>query len=177
MSRLTVAEKEHWKQRIEARIARAIEKVKAGQPEKFQNIQRILKLEAHRKLGTADEYQRILKLDEAIGKLQEERSEIELRMHQLVVGNESLMNRWDREQSFRSKLSATERIVEVELYTKLPEGQQILKLKEEKESLLDTIWLATSPVQIRGLWTELASLLGDENTELQRQVLSKVEAL
>ena len=51
-------------------------------------------------------------------------------------------------------------------------GRQVLRLRAEKENLLDVIWLATSPVQVRQLWTKVAELLGEEPTHLEREALS-----
>jgi hypothetical protein len=35
-------------------------------------------------------------------------------------------------------------------------GRDILELEREKDELLDTIWLATSNVQLKSLWTRFA---------------------
>ena len=51
-------------------------------------------------------------------------------------------------------------------------GRQVLKLRAEKENLLDVIWLATSSRQVRQLWTKVAELLGEEPTHLEREALS-----
>ena len=51
-------------------------------------------------------------------------------------------------------------------------GRQILRLREEKENLLDTIWLATSPSQLKTLWTKVAELLGTAATQLERDALA-----
>jgi len=55
-------------------------------------------------------------------------------------------------------------------------GQRILKLREEKDNLLDTVWLATSPKQIKELWSKVADLLDDDQTQLQRDALAIVPA-
>ena len=34
------------------------------------------------------------------------------------------------------------------------------------------IWLATSPVQVRQLWTRVGELIGDEPTQLEREALA-----
>ena len=51
-------------------------------------------------------------------------------------------------------------------------GREILKLSAERESLLDAIWLATSPRQVKDLWSKVAALLGDEPTQLERDALA-----
>ena len=53
-----------------------------------------------------------------------------------------------------------------------PVGREIARLEAEKENLLDTVWLAGSPAQIKQLWTKVAELLGDEPTALEREALA-----
>ena len=53
-----------------------------------------------------------------------------------------------------------------------PIGREIARLGAEKENLLDTVWLAASPAQIKQLWSKVAELLGDEPTTLEREALS-----
>ena len=53
-----------------------------------------------------------------------------------------------------------------------PVGRRVLHLEAEKERLLDTIWLACSPGQIRSLWAQLSELLGDAPTDLERAALA-----
>ncbi len=50
-------------------------------------------------------------------------------------------------------------------------GRQVAGLEAEKDNLLDMIWLATSPAQIRTLWAKDGALLGDEPTGLEREAL------
>lgn len=57
-------------------------------------------------------------------------------------------------------------------------GRRIVALREEKENLLDTVWLATSPKQIKELWDHVSDLLDSKTTRLQQdaQSLDPVEA-
>ena len=61
---------------------------------------------------------------------------------------------------------------EDELLADTSRGQEILRLRKEKEHLLDTVWLATSPKQIKDLWQKVDDLLDDEQTALQRDALA-----
>ena len=67
-------------------------------------------------------------------------------------------------------------VYEDELLVENETGQRILKLREEKDNLLDTVWLATSPKQIKELWSKVAELLGDDQTQLQRDALVIIPA-
>jgi hypothetical protein len=61
---------------------------------------------------------------------------------------------------------------EDELLAESELGQEVLRLRQEKESLLDTVWLACSAKQIKELWSKVAELLDDEQTQLQRDALA-----
>ncbi len=51
-------------------------------------------------------------------------------------------------------------------------GRQVLALREEKDNLLDTVWLATSSSQIKELWEQVNSLLELKPTALEEKALS-----
>jgi hypothetical protein len=51
-------------------------------------------------------------------------------------------------------------------------GRQMIRLRAERENLLDVIWLATSPTQVRQLWRKVTELLGEVPTRLERDALS-----
>jgi hypothetical protein len=65
-----------------------------------------------------------------------------------------------------------QKVFEEELLAAHDVGREIVKLRQEKEDLLDTIWLATSPSQLKTLWTKVVELLHDESTQLQRDALA-----
>ena len=53
-----------------------------------------------------------------------------------------------------------------------PIGRDLARLEAERDALLDTVWLACSPAQIKQLWTKVGALLGDEPTPLEREALA-----
>ena len=59
-----------------------------------------------------------------------------------------------------------------ELLADDPVGREIARLGVEKDGLLDAIWLAVSPSQVRTLWSKVGALLGDEPTQLEREALA-----
>jgi hypothetical protein len=69
-------------------------------------------------------------------------------------------------------VSQRQAVHEDELLAEQEIGRQVLRLRAEKDRLLDVIWLATSPVQIRQLWSRVGGLLGDEPTQLEREALA-----
>lgn len=51
-------------------------------------------------------------------------------------------------------------------------GRKMLALREEKENLLDTVWLATSGKQVKELWEKVEALLGNTQTKLQKEAMA-----
>ncbi len=47
----------------------------------------------------------------------------------------------------------------------------MVALRVEKENLLDTVWLATSPSQIKELWEQVNALLELKPTALEEKAL------
>jgi hypothetical protein len=132
-------------------------------------------LAAHKALGTADLHARIEAIKQESDALDKEQEELEVVMYCRVLGKDIAQERCPR--SLYGELNAAmrkqQRRMEEELLAETPLGQQILKLRAEKEALLDTVWLATSSSQIRDLWSRVSVVLGEEETPLQRQILSQ----
>ena len=61
---------------------------------------------------------------------------------------------------------------EEELLAEHQLDQQVLRLRAEKENVLDVVWLATSSSQVRELWTKVGRPLGDEPSELECEALA-----
>ena len=61
--------------------------------------------------------------------------------------------------------------MESEILAESELGRQVLSLREEKENLLDTVWLATSSSQIKELWSQVNTLLEIKPTVLEEKAL------
>lgn len=72
----------------------------------------------------------------------------------------------------RAAVTGRSTVHERELLDRHPLGRQVLHLEQEKEELLDTVWLATSPSQIKQLWAKFAEVLQWDPPELQKQALA-----
>ena len=81
-----------------------------------------------------------------------------------------IFDRHDREVD--NAVARRQAVHEEELLAETEPGLRILKLRQEKENLLDTVWLATSSKQIKELWSKVAEILGDEQTPLQQDALA-----
>ena len=148
MSGLTVTEKEHWKNRIARRIEKRIEAITAGDPNFFERVERDARQRALELLGLA-EYQAELDQLEQQKETLEKR---EKRLHKTMLARIRGVEPDDLEDyySYRhdsevgNAVKRRQAVHEDELLAESELGQQVLKLRQEKENLLDTVWLAAS---------------------------------
>jgi hypothetical protein len=176
MAGLTVTEKEHWKERISRRIDKRIEALAAEQPNLVERVQRESRDKALHSLGLAELQAEHDRLEEEEKKIDQRKDAIQREMLAKVrgvpvadLGNQYIYN---ASQEVTAAIQRREKVHQDELYAQDPLGQKILELRREKEELLDTVWLASSPKQIKDLWTKVAELLGDEQTRLQKDALA-----
>ncbi len=180
MSGLTVTEKEHWKGRIARRIDKRIEAITAGDPNFFERIERDARQRALESLSLAESQ---AELDE-IQRQKETLEKREKRLHKTMLAKIRGVEPDDLDDyySYRhdsevdNAIKRRKAVHEDELLAESELGQQVLKLRQEKDELQDVVWLATSPRQVKALWEKVAELLGDEQTQLQRDALA-IEAV
>ena len=182
MPGLTVTEKSHWRDRIAARIAKAVERIKARHPALFDRIAREAHAQALTTLGLADAHAELeaIKAEEAVlarRKKQAQRAMIAtLRSVPIDEVGDCFSVRYGSElglpHEVAEAITRRQSAHQEQMLADDPIGREIAKLEGEKDSLLDTIWLATSPTQIRQLWTKVGELLGDEPTTLEREALA-----
>ena len=175
MPNLTVTEKEHWKECIARRIDKRIEFLTASEPAFLERIREQARQRALQSLGLAA-------IQVEADALAEQKQELERRERQAQCALLATVRRVPIEAvedyypcsqgEVTSAVQRRQTIHEDELLAEDPLGQQILHLRQEKENLLDTIWLASSPQQIKELWKKVVDLLGDEQTALQREALA-----
>jgi hypothetical protein len=176
MANLTVAEKTHWRDRIQARIDRKIEQVTAGEPGLIERIRHAARARALESLGLAGFQE---ELDRIAGQRAElDRRDTQVRREMLArvrgVSADDLdcYSRVHDHPEIRAAIEKRRAMHEEELLAGHELGRQVLRLRAEKEDLLDVVWLATSPAQVRQLWTKVTELLGDEPTDLERAALA-----
>jgi hypothetical protein len=176
MPSLTVTEKEHWKERIGKRIAKKIETLTAADPCLLSRVQEQARLRAMQSLGLADmqaELDAIAKQKQVL----EEREQLTYRRMLAHVRREPLEEVSETyygglSNDVTSAVQKRQAVHEDELLAESDVGRDILRLRQEKENLLDTVWLATSPTQVRELWQKVCELLGEEQTLLQKEALA-----
>ncbi len=173
---LTVAEKEHWKERIAKRINHRVETLVAKQdPTLLQRVEQEARDKAYASLGIdaqRNELEELQKQKENI-----EKRERRLRAEQRAVLRGTTVEEELEQSYYRSDgvvetaVSARARALETEILAQSGLGKQVLALREEKDNLLDTVWLATSSSQIKELWEQVNTLLGVTPTALEERAL------
>ena len=182
MPGLTVSEKNHWRERIAARIAKAVERVKGRHPALFDRISREAHAQALTSLGLADSYADLeaIKAEEvglARRKKQAQKAMLAtLRSLPIDELTDGFGVRYGSELGLPNEVAEAitrrQAAHQEQLLADDPIGREIAKLEAERDSLLDTIWLACSPTQIRQLWARVGELLGDVPTTLEREALA-----
>lgn len=75
------------------------------------------------------------------------------------------------EQEVKGAIGRRQQVHEDELLAENDLGRRILELRRQQEDLIDVVWLATSPSQLKTLWSKVGELLGDQPTRLERDAL------
>ncbi len=175
MPTLTVTEKEHWKDRITRRLNKKIDTLHAADPNLKERIDREARQQALVSLGLADLQAETDRIKYQTAEFEKRLRHIEREMLAKIRGvpADTLSEYgYSRETEVENAIKRRQAVHEDELLAASDIGQQILTLKAEREELLDTVWLATSPAQIRQLWTKVSELLGENQTQLQRDALA-----
>ncbi len=176
MSGLTVTEKEHWKTRIARRIEKRIEAITASDPNFFERIERDVRQRALESLGLAEYQTELDQLEQQKAVLEKREKQLNKAMLAKIRGVEP--DDLDDYHSYRhhnevdNAVTRRKAVHEDELLAESELGQQVLRLRGEKDELLDVVWLATSGTEIRQLWQKVVELLGDEQTQLQKDALA-----
>jgi len=176
MPSLTVTEKEHWKDRIARKIDQKVEVIAAADPNLLDRVAEQGRLRALQSLGLAP-------MQAELDTVATQKKELEKRERQTHRAMLAVVRRMPVEEVTDSfygcqppevtkALQKRQAVHEAELMAEDALGQQVLGLRLEKENLLDTVWLATSPVQLKQLWQKVMELLGEEQTDLQKKALA-----
>jgi hypothetical protein len=178
MAGLTVAEKQHWKEAIERRIDRRIEAIAADSPGLIERVRREAKQRAMQSLGLAGPQAELDAIAEQRRSLdaQERRTQREMvaRIRGVAAAEvpECACYGYHFTHALEEAVRKRQEAHEQELLGADPVGRGVLRLRAERERLLDVVWLSVSPREIRALWSRVGALLGDEPTDLEREALA-----
>ena len=155
MANLTVAEKTHWKERIEAKISRHIEGILAADPGLMDRVKREARTRAFASLGLAEFQSELEQIASQKGALDRRQRRARRAMLARVRGVEieTVEERYFGSLDPEVNTAITKRtaVHEDELLAEPELGRQVLRLRAEKDRLLDTVGLACSSAQIKGL--------------------------
>ena len=177
MPSLTVTEKEHWKERIGRKIDKKIEAVAAADPGLLDRVGAQARQRALQTLGLAEMQAEL----DAVAAQQQALEDRERRAHRamLAVVRRVPVDEVDEPDYHNGEHPEVARAVqrrqavhEEELLAEDERGREIVRLRRAKDNLLDTVWLATSPAEVKTLWQKVIDLLGEEQTPLQKEALA-----
>ncbi len=167
---LTVAEKEHWKQRITRRMEKRIEVLCAAEPNLMDRIHREARERALHSLGLTEGQAELDALDRQEEELARRKEHTHQAMLAIVrkVPVEDIRDSscYASPEEVANAVRRRQAVHEDELLAEHSVGKDILQLRRERDDLLDTVWLATSGTQIRELWRKVGELLHEEPTTL-----------
>jgi hypothetical protein len=173
---ISITEKEHWKERIGKKLDTRIQTLKMQDSAYFFLTEEKARTQALAALGIADDFQEMEELAAEID------SKAELLKNRIISLIEVLTGKKDTgHYGSRSRLDSLLRPhvqkQEAELLGRSELGRQVALLEAEKENLMDTIWLATSPRQMSEMWGKVLKLIGEETTAFQREIITGVKAV
>jgi hypothetical protein len=182
MPGLTLTEKEHWKTRIAARIEKQIEAIRSRNPVLMERVKRESHAQALQTLGLTEPYRELESIKSQEATLARRRERTQRMMLSVLHGVplEEVPNTFNIRYGIELPLpleaheaiTKRQRVHQEQLLADDPVGREITHLETEKDNLLDTVWLAVSPAQIKQLWSKVGVLLGDESTQLEREALA-----
>lgn len=173
---LTVAEKNHWKERITKRIDQRIETLVAKKdPTLLEKVTKEARQKAYESLGITAQQKEL----ESIKKQREELDKRERRLQaeqRATINGTSVEDELHRGSYYYNDMveravSARAKVLEADILAESELGNQVLALRQEKDNLLDTVWLATSCSQIKELWERVNALLDVTPTPLEQKAL------
>jgi hypothetical protein len=182
MPGLTVTEKNHWRDRIAARIDKATERIKGRHPALFDRVSREAHAQALASLGLAEAHAELeaIRGDEATLARRKKHAQkamiAALRSTPIEDVSDHFSLRYGSDlalpQEAADAITRRQAMHQEQLLADDPIGREIARLAAEKDNILDTVWLAVSPNQIKQLWSKVGELLGDEPTRLEREALA-----
>ena len=182
MAGLTVSEKLHWKERLAVRFKAAVERIKARHPATFARLGREAHAHALESLGLAGAYAELeaIQAEEAAAARRKRRVQKQMvaafRGVPIEEVSDSISLRYGTELPLPMEVGAAlekRQAAHLDALLAADEvGREVRRLEAEQERLLDTVWLAASPSQIKQLWTKVGALLGDEPTALEAEALA-----
>ena len=178
---ITVAEKTHWKDRIGKRIGQRIETLVAkNDTTLLQRVSEEARDRAFESLGIDAQRRELEQLKKQNEDIEKRERRLRAEQRATVKGTNVEDELENGGHSYYSNdpvdlaVKARAKALEADILAQSDLGKQVLALREEKDNLLDTVWLATSSGQIKELWEQVNALLAVTPTPLEEKAL-KIE--
>ena len=153
---LTTTEKQHWRDRIAKRIDKKIVGITALDPGLFSRIESQARTRAIESLGLAElmtEQARVEQEMQALKSREEQHTrDVLSRLRGVEPDKTDSYSDCRSDHEINTAIKARQTVDEETLLREHNLGRQITQLRLEKENLLDAVFLATSPTQVRVLW-------------------------
>jgi hypothetical protein len=169
---LTVTEKEHLKALIEKRINKKIAIIWRDNAADKEHLNRDAHAAALDDFDIAGQEKEILEAEKEINKLQEAIKERQYEMLAKIDGielkqaKEEYSRHYNRDTVLSNKIKENRQGKFDEMLVDHPTLGEVHKLEQEKERLLETVWIATSTKQVKELMSALNSVLKEDSTPL-----------
>jgi len=173
---LTVAEKEHWKERIAKRIDHRMETMVAKEnPDFLRRTTEEARAKALKSLGIDSQQRELEEIEKKREEMQVRERRLKAEQNAAVKGTrvEEEVDRagYYYNNTVEDAVGARAGALEAEILASSDLGKRILALRVEKDNLLDTVWLATSSTQIKELWEHANKVLEVTPTTLEEKAL------
>src|SRR4051794_24936524 len=151
-----------WKERIARKIDSKIEAIAAGDPGLLDRVQEQARRRALQSLGLAEMQAEL----EAVAAQKKELERRERRAQRAMLAAVRRVPVEEVSETFcgghhpdiSKAIQRRQAVHEEELLAEHEQGREVLRLRREKDNLLDTIWLATSAQQVKALWQKVIEL-------------------
>lgn len=167
---LSVTEKQNIKEIIENRIDREIERIQTENKPAADDIKEQARAQTLAALNITDQISELQSIKEQITELGEQKKQLEGRILEMLGVDMRKANYGygaSSEQAIESKIASASRSYEKNLLNAHPILGKIVTLRQEKDNLLQSVWIATSNVQVKQLFDMVNQLLASVPTELE----------
>mgnify|MGYP006323460821 FL=1 len=171
---LSVTEKQEIKSLIEERFDREIERIQTENKAAMDNIKQQAITQTIAALNVTDQMSELQSINAQILELNEEKKKLEERIV-VEIGAENHKNLYyarAMDSLIDSKIESASRPYEKKLLSEHPLLSKIVTLRQEKDSLLQSVWIATSSLQVKQLFEMVNKLLQSTPTELETMAQS-----
>lgn len=163
---LTIAEKTYWQERITAHFDRQLEILRSAKPDFVAQIESAAQQGALESLGVAELQAELEDLEHQKSKLYDRQSELQVEIVVKILGiprSKVERHTYQFTESKERAIAHQKAVWRDKMLRETSHGRAICDLERERDTLLDTVRLATSHVQIQEACSKVKNLLSDRS--------------